>query len=185
MPLPCACDGPAVEWPYEPDVYPVETHNGVRCGDDGSGGDTYWMEPPGDRGAMVATKASAAGITTGVYQTLGAGFTEQAGAARFDGDNVFTANREGIYKVTFSARATAEAYSVWMRVVSNYAPWSSPYLELATPNQAVWGGGNVCAGLLPCADGGTLTFTAKHDRGSNTTFTDIYIAVVWFCPIPS
>lgn len=192
---PCGCGSNELDWPYDTDI-PAEDNNGLHCGLDEASDTVMWVEPTGDVGSFVATKDTASGIGTGlVYKNLGS-VTEQAGAAYFDGNDTFTAIREGMYVVTYKFQVSdsvvtaladdgSDNFFVYARVSSDYAAWGNPFLEDESVADGVGGSANNVSGLLPCLEGGTLTYEMLHLRGSDAEFVDIYMSAFWHSPIPA
>lgn len=135
---------------------------------------------------FAAQKGAAAGIATGSWTTTGS-VTEEAGAANFDGTSVFTAPREGLYYVWYSLETNdaSDAYSVFLRAVSNHSGWSEPQIS-----QGVYGPNGTIkrvslAGVLPCASSDTITYNVRHSRSSTTQLDEIYLGAQWISAIPS
>lgn len=188
--MPCGCGTQPADWPYDLGDYSPDTDNGLNCGDDLTGAfDLMWAEPSSDVGAVFATKALAQGLGADAFVSIGA-MSIRAGEDYFDDfAGVFTAPRAGMWSVTFSCQPSDdmvdEAFFVYLKATSDKSAWGDPYLQQATPSEVFTGGGAHLNGLLPCDEGGTVTFELFHSRSGNLEIENATVSATWLSPLPS
>lgn len=183
---PCGCGMTEEDWPVAHATLDPETQNGIKCGLDENGDTILWAYPTADViGMTVATKAASAARPSSTTFNFGA-MVEQAGAANFNGSDTFTAPLGGMWGYTVSGQPDVSTeFNVWFRMQSSFGPWGTPEQKTMVHTDLLFDGAITLTGVLPCANGGTLTFDGIHDRGSAVDFTEIYMAFWWICPLPT